>query len=379
MSSLTRGGLRLNRFALAAALAVVACSGCSISHAMLAEPDADTVTGDRNPEFACAARESADSTVRWFGPEREGDRRALARWCATVGPPVVHSEPTRELPPLRQSDSLRIVTWNVHVGSGDFESFLREELGYRCDASGGVGFESHFVLLAQEVFRAADAVPEAADDLPVPPRIEGHPENGHRVDIVRVAGDCGLALFYVPSMRNGREPGPEGREDRGSAILSTLPLSDLVAVELPLEAQRRVTPIASVTAPGEQTLRVASVHLDVAGNLLRVLGTGGSMRVRQAAGLVEVLDTLDPTGSAPIVVAGDMNTISERETVILRMVEVFPQSPPPGLEDTRKGWPADHLFYRQGESGLELVKASYEVLPDAHGSDHQARAAILTH
>ena len=39
-------------------------------------------------------------------------------------------------------------------------------------------------------------------------------------------------------MRNG-EPGVTS-EDRGNAILSTLPLSDLTAIELPLERQRRV-------------------------------------------------------------------------------------------------------------------------------------------
>lgn len=359
-------------------------SGCSVSHSMRPMSPAD-VRAETSPTVhpasdslsACSQRRGPEAPIRWFGPQREGDRRALTRWCATVGPPVVVAQPTRSLPALAADDSLSVVTWNAHVGSGDFEGFLYRELGYRCAARGEAGFGSHFVLLTQEVYRASEDVPVASKDAPVPGRIEGHPDTGERLDIVRVAERCGLSLFYVPSMRNGDEPGPDGREDRGSAILSTLPLSDLVAVELPLEAQRRVTPAASVTVPGGETLRVASVHLDVAGSLLRVLGTAGSMRVRQADGFVEVLDLLDPSRSVPVVMAGDMNTWSARETVILRMLEIFPDSPSPGLENTRSGWPADHLFYRQGEADLKLMDGSYVVIPDSHGSDHKARVATF--
>ena len=72
----------------------------------------------------------------------------------------------------------------------------------------------------------------------------------------------GLWIVYVPSMRNGR--GDE-TEDRGSAILSTLPLSDAVAIELPWVHQRRVAVMVTVSsrlgnAPWHA--RMVSVHLD---------------------------------------------------------------------------------------------------------------------
>lgn len=329
------------------------------------------------PFDSCPARLASGDSIRWFGPEREGDRRALERWCGTVGPPIVVPEPSRSFAPPAAGDSLVVVTWNAHVGAGNLEALLGAELGYRCTAEPGKGPARHFVLLVQEVFRAGDEVPVASGRAPVPGRIGAGSEAGGRLEIGEVASRCGLALFYTPSMRNGREAGPGGREDRGSAVLSSLPLADLVAIELPLEAQRRVVPVATVAGPGGEPLRVASVHLDVAGNILRVLGTGGSLRVRQAAGLQQVLDRLDGAGEVPTVVAGDLNTWSERETVILRMLAAYPDSPRPGREGTRSGWPADHVFYRKGTGDLRVVEGSYAVVTSSYGSDHRPRRLAL--
>ena len=120
-----------------------------------------------------------------------------------------------------------------------------------------------------------------------------------------------------------------------------------------------------------------NVHFDVASNILRVLATGGSMRVRQNDGLTEALDSLDPDRSTPVVVAGDLNTWSSEETVIQRMLQIYPDSPDPGREKTRGDWPPDHLFFRAGTGALELVDGSYRVVADDYGSDHKARLAIL--
>jgi len=231
--------------------------------------------------------------------------------------------------------------------------------------------------VAQEAYRASDAVPVPREGAHVPGRIAEQPPDGPRLDIVQVAERCGLALFYVPLMRNGEEAGERGREDRGSAILSTLPLADPVAIELPLEAQRRVAVLATVPDLGDSPFRVVSVHFDVAGNILRVLGTGGSMRVRQNDGLTEALDLLDPERATPIVVAGDLNTWSARETVIQRMLKTYPESPPPGRANTRGAWPPDHLFFRAGGGPFELMEGSYRVVEDYHGSDHKARMATF--
>ena len=68
-------------------------------------------------------------------------------------------------------------------------------------------------------------------------------------------------MVYVPSMRNG----PELQEDRGNAIVSTEPLIDPIALELPFERQRRVAIGASVqvrTIAGIERLNLLDVHLE---------------------------------------------------------------------------------------------------------------------
>ena len=359
---------------------------CAISHEMqpLAEPTAGpspTVTpipeDSQEPlDLSCEARhEGAGAAVRWFGPRRDDDRRRLAAWCTAVGPVELRPRPTSAASAATVDDhTLTVATWNVHVGGGDVEGFLRAELGYECDSDAAPSHGGHFALLTQEALRVSDAIPDRPEGAPVAGQISVDPPSGPRRDIVEIAERCGLALFYVPSMRNGARQ----REDRGNAILSDLPLTDPVAIELPLEAQRRVTLVASVQVLGGSPLRLANVHFDVAGNILRVLGTGGSMRVRQNDGLTEALSSLDPGNEVPIVVAGDINTWSYRETVVLRMLEEYPDSPPPGRVKTRGDWPPDHLFFGARGGALQLVEGSYRVASEFYGSDHRARLATFT-
>ena len=326
-------------------------------------------------DYACEARHEGDgAAVRWFGPRRDADRRNLAAWCSAVGPVEWRPQPgARVSAPTADDPTLTVVTWNVQVAGGDIEGFLRTELGYQCDADAAWSQKGHFVLLAQEALRASGEIPDRPEGAPTAGRISADLPSDPRPDIVEVAERCRLALLYVPSMRNGEHQ----REDRGNAILSTLPLMDPVAIELPLEAQRRVTVVASVSGPGGAPLRLADLHFDVAGNILRVLGTGGSMRVRQNDGLTEALTLLDPEGDVSIVVAGDLNTWSYRETVIQRMLETYPDSPPPGREKTRGDWPPDHLFFEARSGAFQLVEGSYRVASDYHGSDHRARLATF--
>ncbi|NOT26456.1 MAG: hypothetical protein HOP16_10185 [Acidobacteria bacterium] len=99
----------------------------------------------------------------------------------------------------------------------------------------------------------------------IPRRMSPSPPTGARQDIVETARTRGLSVFYLPSMRNGSEEGAAG-EDRGNAILSTLPLTELAGIELPFERQRRVAAAATVTrrdaAGAPWRLRVVSVHLN---------------------------------------------------------------------------------------------------------------------
>jgi len=77
--------------------------------------------------------------------------------------------------------------------------------------------------------------------------------------VIETAHALSLNLRYAPSMRNG-----PSQSDRGNAILSTLPLADAHAVELPLVLQRRVAVSANVVV-GETGLRLISAHLDPRG------------------------------------------------------------------------------------------------------------------
>lgn len=112
------------------------------------------------------------------------------------------------------------------------------------------------VVLTQEAYRSDQSIP------PVPTGRSGRTlvaQLGLQEDIVETAHALGLNLRYAPSMRNG-----PFQSDRGNAILSTLPLEEASAHELPLVLQRRVAVAANVTLGGTK-LRLISAHLDPRG------------------------------------------------------------------------------------------------------------------
>lgn len=372
---------------IAFALPLTLVTGCAISHAMRLGP----------PASGCPAEGSAQAgSLTWFQPVRSGDRRTLEKWCSAVGPPVFLPTPAASASRAGDPDpdggrAITVATWNVHVGAADIPVFLETELGWACSApardgsQGGLKLEGEgrgppFLLLIQEAYRASVDLPSIRQNATLRPRIEGIPPSGERLDIVETARRCGLALFYVPSMRNGRDAPGSLPEDRGNAILSTFPLTDPAAIEVPFESQRRVAAVAEAIVAQGVSVRLTSVHLDVVSSLLRALVQGGTSRVRQGRGLAEALTELEAThGSADAtVVAGDLNTWSSHETVILQLLEAFPDSPPPGDEPTRGAFPADHLFVRLGRDGRAVfVRDSYRIATDDYGSDHRARIGRL--
>jgi endonuclease/exonuclease/phosphatase family metal-dependent hydrolase len=196
-------------------------------------------------------------------------------------------------------DSVAVVTWNVHVGAGDIHRLVTD---LRSGALTGAPV-AHFVLLVQESHRAGAAVPAHDTAARTARAIRPRPPRGARVSIDHVARDLELSLAYVPSVRNGPARGRDA-EDRGNAILSTLPLRDVIALELPLARQRRVAVAAStdvVTSNGAgHTLQLVSVHLE--NRPARGL-TG--VRERQSQ-MVWLLDALPHASSS--VLGGDFNT-----------------------------------------------------------------------
>ena len=360
-------------------VAVAAVFGCTTEYSMEPQP-----SGPVCPSQG-AALGAADSIIAWYGPSQERDRWKLAQWCATVGPSVIDSLPATRYGDWLSGDSLAVVTWNVNVGGGDLEGFLRQELGLDCRTEPYRSRRlSHFVVLLQEARRLSEQVPVVPDDRNVPPRIVPDPWPGQHTDVVEIARGCGLALFYVPLMRNGIVETDGKREDRGNAILSTLPLSDFIAIELPFEGSRKVAVAATVRSETRDSLRLLNLHFSVSSTFYRTLTTGNSTRLRQAQGMVEALAvveaerSLDAKPSIATIAAGDANTWSDDETALRRLRSDFPGSPPSGGVITRAPFPTDHIFFKQDTEGrVELIDGSYKTTDESYGSDHQARLLWL--
>ena len=327
------------------------------------------------PEAACRTADTSVA-VRWVASPDRGDRAALDRWCAGVGPVVAMSAVARE---WRESgdtvsshgpnvvvdpaSSLVVMTWNTHVGGGDIAGMVRDLRAG--DFTDGTPVR-HFVLLLQETHRASVSVP-TSPGAAVPKPI--HTSHGsRRVDIVETARELGLDLFYVPSMGNGR-PARGLPEDRGNAILSSLPLRDLTAIELPYEAQRRVAAAATVsgtTAAGAPwSLRLVNVHLDNRSRASRLLQSLGGARTRQARALVKALGD-----DSAVVVGGDMNTWSlgfmEGAVEVLQQHFPLPTQHPREPTFASGGLRLDRLMYRLPATSA----ADTRRLADRRGSDH---------
>jgi endonuclease/exonuclease/phosphatase family metal-dependent hydrolase len=250
--------------------------------------------------FRCSASDVIQqinpvSQVAFINKAETRDTDAMARWRATLGPPVF--DRAGRLCEDSPIDSLLVVSWNVHVAHGDVRRFISDLRhgdvipGYKAQ---------HFVLLLQEAYREGDAVPEITKSNICPSRI-----GGSEFDIEDLSDSLGLAVYYVPSMRNGCERG-RARQDRGNAIVSTLPLSNLRAVELPLVRQRRVAAIADIegrtTNGSTWKLALVSVHFENRGP-----GRPGDWvhgRAKQAEALMAALPESDLA-----VIGGDFNTM----------------------------------------------------------------------
>jgi endonuclease/exonuclease/phosphatase family metal-dependent hydrolase len=365
-------------------LSLALLPGCAIHHEM-----ARLAPGGWCPERSSAAGEGhrsegvgggGDPQVSWYSHPSSQDERVNAAWCATVGPPAVVATPHPAFPST-PPDTLTVVAWNSYIEGGDLREFAAKELGLSCGPRGPEiqeGF-TPFILLIQEAHQRSPLVPIVPEDAPVPWEVGPERRPPDAPDILGVAESCGLSLTYVPSARNGSTSEGGIGEDKGNAVLSTFPLRDAVAIELPFESGRKVATGASfdVGLPGSP-LRVVSVHLDVASTLVRTLTTGNRTRERQVAGLLDAMD-LHGWGAGPAVVGGDFNTWSSRDAALKVMLLSHPDSPPITWETSMGPFPADHLFFRADREGtFALVPNSYRTIQGLYGSDHQARIFRLS-
>ncbi len=304
--------------------------------------------------------------VSWISPDAPEERSKLDAWCDTVGPVVVQ-DVAPSGPPLR--DRIAFIGWNVHVGAGDVVRLVED---LRAARLGDEASDVPVVLLLQEAFRSGDLVPAAVrPGAPVPVRIAPVGPEPRR-SILDIAAALGLSVYYLPSMRNGRGEVPADREDRGLAILSSLPLDGLHAIELPLERQRRVALTghlrARMSTDEAVNVRVVDVHLENRSGARRVWLGAPTARRRQAAALVESLGN-----SVPTVIEGDLNTWATREPAL----DVLGREFEPCSHDARPtfhgGLRLDHFFSRLPVDSAITCRR----LDDSYGSDHYPIMAIV--
>lgn len=303
--------------------------------------------------------EAGGEQIRWHVLSTKTDE--LRAWCDGVGPPVVINAPNEP----RDTKTAVVVSWNVDVGAGRLDEFLDDLLDGRWTDSVAI---DDYALFLQEAYRADDSIPE----LPPKDSKKGnaihHGEEDFHSDVVHFARERNLNLFYVPFMRNG-----DDREDRGNAILSTLPLSEFAAYELPPQRQRRVAMSAMVSgyAAGEPwSVRLVNVHLENRARWKSPFGTFGSARHDQMSAL------LDAAGmrSEPTIMGGDFNVwFREGNEGTIKLIRSYlvqaGESDSSSTVHPGRGLPerqVDYLFYSKDREWNVIYKRA----DDRYGSDH---------
>lgn len=293
----------------------------------------------------------------------EADARELSRWCRAVGAPVFVAAPATPIAEAPSLDELVLVSWNAHLAEGELRDLIEK---LRSGALTNGRPVSHFVLLVQELYRRGDDVP--AFDARDRSAFAIRPRDPDAFDIDDHASALGLSMLYVPSMRNG----PELREDRGNAIISTEPLLDPFALELPLARQRRVALGAAVqvrTSDGPKRLELIDVHLEPLSSP-KTLWVFKNPRARQVRALLDVLDTPRYAGDAVagVVLGGDFNTVrSGAREDAYQLARAWSHSlASEDARNTHMMGRLDYLFFRLGSGRT----ASTRRLDERFGSDH---------
>jgi len=311
------------------------------------------------PALACLEQVEG---IAWSHEEHEAheDRHSadprLDDTCASVGKPVFRS-------PAYVADAditaLRIVSWNINVGAGRADALIPQLLEQ-------AGSRTGVVVLLEEAFRAGWDVPDSYPRrLRVPHAIRPRRPT---LDVVALAAQSDLWLAYVPSMRNGTAVSPSQREDRGNAILSTEPLRDVTAIELPFGRQRRVAIAATVVPRGSRSrpIRVVVLHFD-----------RGHAHDAQAAALAARVKAFVDQKTMPVVVAGDLNSAKGiHDRAVAALGDVVHREDACGTGRTMH-WPLrldvfflqrlDFMFSTLDDFGLARTCAT---LKHTMGSDH---------
>ena len=326
-------------------VAVLATAGCALQPPMTLTPPGREALECRSVQRA--ATDGTATSVIWILPDDPGHRAKLDAVCRGVGPVAVATPATAAgRPPTTPSDDGRlrdlvVVSWNTYLGRGRLSELVSQltrgafTSGQRVDA---------FVLLLQEVYRS---------------------------QILTFASDRSLNAVFAPTRRREGEP-----EDRGAAILSTLPITDLLMVELPFEKHRRIaigaTVVDGVASESSRHLRVVNAHFDTNVGLLR--GGPSAARRRQARALIDALGKWP----APLLIGADLNTWwGDDEPAVKELRRAFPEAVPIKARETWRGplGTGNKLDYVFAKGMLEPVTVTR--LADRFGSDHWPLLAVV--
>jgi len=155
-------------------------------------------------------------------------------------------------------------------------------------------------------------------------------------------------------------------------MLSTLPLSDLTAIELPLERQRRVALEATTTmAPpggGPMTVRFVCTHFtNMVLHHLFLLSESG--RLRQARALARVLPA-----NGPLIVGGDFNAwFGYHDAAFRELARVVPSAASDDRRATFGPMRLDHILLRLPDGWRATVRRA----DSRYGSDHYPLVAVI--
>jgi endonuclease/exonuclease/phosphatase family metal-dependent hydrolase len=237
--------------------------------------------------------------------------------CARAVPP---------LPVLPGPPDFAVVSWNLHGDAGDVPALVRDLKAGRLT---GDTPPAAFALLLQEAS----------------PRT--------RID--------GLHWFFAAART------VDGTE-RGSALLSSLPLADTRVIALPRERQPRIATIARVTVQNEDLLLV-NAHLENRAPWWKGGLPGDSARARQMEALLAQL----PPG--PGVLGGDLNVwLGTEESAYKAAAGAFPDgldTEPPLTFGERLA--LDHLLFRLPARWRAIrYRAAHR-----YGSDHFPVVGVL--
>lgn len=322
----------------------------------------------------------SDSDEFTLSPHQHDRRLRLEGWRRNVGGLVALNAVNPVLPAREDAPhALVVLSWNVWVGHGHLRDVVTRLRNGDFQAQ-GADPDIPLVILAQEVYRQDASLPRSSRRFSGGTRaaLKGR----EREDIIETAQSLGMHLRYAPSMRNGLL-----QSDRGNAILSTLPLVNTAALELPHLLQRRVAVAASLQV-GSHTVRVVSAHLDPRGPAgYRLFGSGG--RAVQAKHL------LDAMGEGTVILGADLNLAGGRFEGAWRLLQNagFKQGVPatvPAWRHTYHKLPKLMIDYLLVRDAARIVARAQVYRLDEHpmdrgplvfGSDHHpllARFEFLT-